>query len=626
VLVALGVALLLWWLPGDDTSRLNETTITPAVAAPPPVAVVETLPTIPEHSEIAVGTAAVRFFDSCSGTVVLPSHVQAIDERGGALPGEPTANGWSFQVLEGSVLPVTLTHADPLYFPLEVNFELVAGEIHDLTVYPACEVSGFVEDREGRNIAGIEVAVVSPATGTVHGFTTTNSNGDFVLVDIPRGSFDLRCGGPGWATSLLPIRVGCSGLLMEEPIVLDRGFELEIVVSSTWVGEVLVSVSEGSDLRSSSKGDPSQKYASEWGQLNPQEWMLPGTSKVLRGLRGDCYYSVRGQTQDGSTVQFGYVLEKGAVEEKKGRSTVLLEPGGASSVIVTLQFEEPVEVLPEQLSLVLFPQQLKGCITKIDFDSSGQLIFEGLSEGYCDIWLNHNGIPGLKDWRKEVQLVGGREPLRIEIPIRAETESLQKPPPSDLIEATVAQRWLGKPLWVYLVETNSRRMVAICGVTSDNSSEWTPLFQARPGFIEEHLDVYASVELGMESVFWKGRAHLAADDGGGRSATVVLGDASWQEVGDWIELSGKIVDPSTSLMEGTAEISARGPLGPVSLTRTQTDGSGRFLVELPPVGPLELSFQWKHNSGQQRHQFHYLTNGLDEDLGELVATDSGQPR
>gem|GEM_PF-6682944 len=41
VLIALGVALLLWWLPGDDTSRLNETTITPAVAAPPPVAVVE---------------------------------------------------------------------------------------------------------------------------------------------------------------------------------------------------------------------------------------------------------------------------------------------------------------------------------------------------------------------------------------------------------------------------------------------------------------------------------------------------------------------------------------------------------------------------------------------------------
>ena len=48
VLVALGVALLLWWLPGDDTSRLNETTITPAVAAPPPVAVVEPLPEIPE--------------------------------------------------------------------------------------------------------------------------------------------------------------------------------------------------------------------------------------------------------------------------------------------------------------------------------------------------------------------------------------------------------------------------------------------------------------------------------------------------------------------------------------------------------------------------------------------------
>ncbi|MBT7639753.1 MAG: hypothetical protein HN598_04640, partial [Planctomycetes bacterium] len=59
---------------------------------------------------------------------------------------------------------------------------------------------------------------------------------------------------------------------------------------------------------------------------------------------------------------------------------------------------------------------------------------------------------------------------------------------------------------------------------------------------------------------------------------------------------------------------------------TETDGPGRFLVELPPVGPLELSFQWKHNSGQQRHQFHYLTNGLDEDLGELVATDPGQPR
>jgi hypothetical protein len=47
VLVALGVALLLWWLPDDDTSRLNETTITPAVAAPPAVAVVETLPEIP---------------------------------------------------------------------------------------------------------------------------------------------------------------------------------------------------------------------------------------------------------------------------------------------------------------------------------------------------------------------------------------------------------------------------------------------------------------------------------------------------------------------------------------------------------------------------------------------------
>ena len=48
MLVALGVALLLWWLPGADTSRLNETTITPAVAAPPPVAVVEPLPEIPE--------------------------------------------------------------------------------------------------------------------------------------------------------------------------------------------------------------------------------------------------------------------------------------------------------------------------------------------------------------------------------------------------------------------------------------------------------------------------------------------------------------------------------------------------------------------------------------------------
>jgi len=190
----------------------------------------------------------------------------------------------------------------------------------------------------------------------------------------------------------------------------------------------------------------------------------------------------------------------------------------------------------------------------------------------------------------------------------------------------VAQRWLGKSILVYLVETNSRRMAATCGVHRGNSSERTQLFQAQPGLIEENLDVYARVGLGMESVFWRGRVHLAADDGGGRSATVVLGDASWQEVGDWIELSGKIVDPSIALMEGTAVISARGVLGAVWLARTETDGPGRFLVGLPPVGPFELSIEWRHNSGQQRHQFRYLTKGIDEDLGELVATDSGQPR
>ena len=185
VLVAIGVALLLWWLPGDDTSRLNETTITPAVAAPPPVAVVEPLPEIPGVPVEKEAPFLLKVIDAITGESLPEAFVLAtvsssgpessaspIAESGttpdGAGSGVEFVGVWSevdggfhFDGVPGQTL-FDLSIDLPGYTMAYLSTGLPSGAVETISLHKLATVYGKVIGSTGAPISDAEVVITLP--------------------------------------------------------------------------------------------------------------------------------------------------------------------------------------------------------------------------------------------------------------------------------------------------------------------------------------------------------------------------------------------------------------------------------------------------------------------------------
>ena len=68
---------------------------------------------------------------------------------------------------------------------------------------PNGTISGTVFDPAGKVVAGAEVTVVNDAT-RVQNYTKTNSDGLYVLPNLPPGSYRLQVAKPGFKTLIKP--------------------------------------------------------------------------------------------------------------------------------------------------------------------------------------------------------------------------------------------------------------------------------------------------------------------------------------------------------------------------------------------------------------------------------------
>src|ERR1700675_673834 len=64
-------------------------------------------------------------------------------------------------------------------------------------------ISGTVSDPGGKIIAGADITVVNDAT-RVQNYTKTNSDGLYVLANLPPGSYRLQIAKPGFKTLIKP--------------------------------------------------------------------------------------------------------------------------------------------------------------------------------------------------------------------------------------------------------------------------------------------------------------------------------------------------------------------------------------------------------------------------------------
>ncbi len=136
------MALLLWWLPGADTSRLNETTITPAVAAPPAVAVEKPLPTIPEV-RLSSGVRVLSMGNPVPGAAVTFS-----GEQGGGVI-ETDEDGRAFLIAGSYILSVAAKNHELFDQTVEIS-----GALEPIALVPFGTVRYTISDGGSAPLAG----------------------------------------------------------------------------------------------------------------------------------------------------------------------------------------------------------------------------------------------------------------------------------------------------------------------------------------------------------------------------------------------------------------------------------------------------------------------------------------
>ncbi len=82
-------------------------------------------------------------------------------------------------------------------------------------------ILGHVQDSSGAAVARAKVTATNASTNVAHHFTTTGG-GDYVFVDIPPGTYEVRIESPGFKTEI------SSGLVLEVDQTLRQNFRLEV--------------------------------------------------------------------------------------------------------------------------------------------------------------------------------------------------------------------------------------------------------------------------------------------------------------------------------------------------------------------------------------------------------------